>query len=173
MAVGDLIGAAVGVILLVIVAYLLVGSVISTALVVSNAQKSATLLEENQLKTDFTIVQTGLEQDSQYSTIDINCTITNTGNEVISDFTHMDIIVYDTGTNDFQLYTYSSALGAPGPGRSLTRVLMLSIHQNWIPGTRIGSLYGQRAHLPPGSRSPREMGYTRRHLSREERKYGS
>ncbi|MFY9750119.1 MAG: hypothetical protein WAK75_06340 [Methanoregula sp.] len=114
MAVGDLIGAAVGVILLVIVAYLLVGSVISTALVVSNAQKSATLLEENQLKTDFTIVQTGLEQDSQYSTIDINCTITNTGNEVISDFTHMDIIVYDTGTNDFQLYTYSSALGAPG-----------------------------------------------------------
>ena len=103
MAVGDLIGAAVGVILLVIVAYLLVGSVISTALVVSNAQKSATLLEENQLKTDFTIVQTGLEQDSQYSTIDINCTITNyTGDEVISDFTHMDIIVYDTGTNDFR-----------------------------------------------------------------------
>jgi flagellar protein FlaF len=111
MAVADLIGAAVGVILLVIVAYLLVGSVISTAQIVSNAQKSATLLEENQLKTDFTISQ------AEVNSTGINCTITNTGNEPISDFTQMDIYIYDSSTGNYQMYTYvSSTPGTPGPG---------------------------------------------------------
>ncbi len=57
MAVADLIGAAVGVILLVIVAYLLVGSVISTAEIVTNAQKSAHCRKKRRLRTDFTIIR--------------------------------------------------------------------------------------------------------------------
>jgi len=55
MAVADLIGAAVGVMLLVIVAYLLVGSTLSTAEIVTNAQKAVALQEQTQLRTDFTI----------------------------------------------------------------------------------------------------------------------
>jgi flagellar protein FlaF len=111
MAVGDLIGAAVGVILLVIVAYLLVGSVLSTAQIVTNAQKSATLLEEQQLKTDFTIGQAEVDATG------INCTITNTGNEPISDFSQMDVYVYDNSTGNYQVYRYvSSTSGTFGTG---------------------------------------------------------
>jgi len=109
MAVADLIGAAIGVILLVMVAYLLVGSVLSTSQIVTNAQKSATLLQEQQLKTNFAIGEPMIAGDSLYSTTDINCTITNTGNVVISDFAHMDVIVYDNSTSQFQLYRYSSS----------------------------------------------------------------
>jgi flagellar protein FlaF len=114
MAVGDMIGAAVGVILLVIVAYLLVGSVLSTTQIVTNAQKSATLLEEEQLKTDVTITQASTQTDTDLNTdMDINCTIINTGNEVISDFAHMDVYVYDNNTGTYQLYLYSTS-GASG-----------------------------------------------------------
>lgn len=103
MAVADLIGAAVGVLLLVIVAYVLVGSTLSIAETVTNAQKAAALQEQTQLRTDFSIINATTEHGS-----DINCTIKNTGSEIISDFKHMDVIVYDSGTMDYQLYPYSS-----------------------------------------------------------------
>ena len=115
MAVADMIGAAVGVILLVIVAYLLVGSVLSTSQIVTSAQKSATSLEEHQLKTDFTIGQAGIDATG------INCTITNTGNEPISDFSQMDVYVYDSDTGAYQLYRYASAPGTPGTWAILSR----------------------------------------------------
>ena len=105
MAVADLIGAAVGVLLLVIVAYLLVGSTISTAQIVTTAQKSVTLQEQIQLRTDFTIT------DATPSLSGFNCTIKNTGTEIISDFTHMDIIAYDNSSKNYQLYTYSNSGG--------------------------------------------------------------
>jgi flagellar protein FlaF len=110
MAVADLIGATVGVILLVIVAYLLVGSTISTAEIVTNAQKSATMQEEMQMRTEFTIADETITSDPSV----FNCTINNTGTEIISDFTHMDIIVYDnSSSNDYQLYPYNQN-GGPG-----------------------------------------------------------
>jgi flagellar protein FlaF len=92
----------------VIVAYLLVGSVLSTSQIVTSAQKSATSLEEHQLKTDFTINQAGLDSTG------LNCTITNTGNEPISDFSQMDIYVYDSSTGAYQLYRYDTSPGIPG-----------------------------------------------------------
>ncbi|MFA6363554.1 hypothetical protein [Methanoregula sp.] len=111
MAVADLIGAAVGVLLLVIVAYMLVGSTLSTAEIVTNAQKAVTLQEEMRLRTDFTIPETSevIPVEGGYT---FNCTINNTGKEIISDFRHMDVIVYD-GTNNYQLDTYSTVAG-PG-----------------------------------------------------------
>jgi flagellar protein FlaF len=102
MAVADLIGAAVGVLLLVIVAYLLVGNTISTAEIVTNAQKSVTLQEQAQLRTDFTITGPILDQSG------FNCMINNNGTEIISDFTHMDVIVYDNTSKNYQLYPYNS-----------------------------------------------------------------
>jgi len=107
MAVADLIGAAVGVMLLVIVAYLLVGSTLSTAEIVTNAQKAVALQEQTQLRTDFTIGEVIPEGAN------INCTINNTGKEIISDFKHMDIIVYFPSTG-YQVYPYSTTEGVPG-----------------------------------------------------------
>lgn len=107
MAVADLIGAAVGVLLLVIVAYVLVGSTLSIAETVTNAQKAAALQEQTQIRTDFTILNAWA--NGPY----INCTINNTGSEIISDFRHMDVIVYDSDARDYQLYPYS-ANGDPG-----------------------------------------------------------
>jgi flagellar protein FlaF len=113
MAVADLIGAAVGVILLVIVAYLLVGAVISTAQIVTTAQKSATLLEEQQLKTDIAISQS--PPPSAIGTL-LTFNVTNNGSEVISDFAHMDILS-NNGTVGYTYYTYTPVQyfdGVPG-----------------------------------------------------------
>jgi len=107
MAVADLIGAAVGVLLLVIVAYILVGSTLSVAETVTNAQKAAALQEQIQMRTDFSIDEAVADGP------DFNCTINNTGREIISDFRHMDVIVYDNDTRDYQLYLYN-ATGGPG-----------------------------------------------------------
>ncbi|MEI7858024.1 MAG: hypothetical protein WCH85_11055 [Methanomicrobiales archaeon] len=91
MAVAEIIGAAIGVLLLVIVAYMLVGSVLTTAEVVTTAQKDLTLHDEIRLRTAFTISDT--------SSPDTNFTykISNNGTEIISDFKHMDVLVKDTG----------------------------------------------------------------------------
>lgn len=109
MAVADLIGAAVGVLLLVIVAYILVGSTLSVAETVTSAQKAAALQEQIQMRTDLSIVNATVENGS-----DINCTIKNTGSEIIADFKHMDVIVYDNSTQDYQLYPYNSNYGISG-----------------------------------------------------------
>jgi len=109
MAVADLIGAAVGVLLLVIVAYILVGSTLSVAETVTNAQKAAALQEQIQMHTDLSIVNATVENGSG-----INCTIKNTGSEIIADFRHMDVIVYDNDTRDYQLYPYNADGGSTG-----------------------------------------------------------
>jgi flagellar protein FlaF len=159
MAVADLIGAAVGVILLVIVAYLLVGSTISTAEIVTNAQKTAVLQEETQLRTDFTISEINREDDYTF-----NCTINNNGTEIISDFKHMDVIVYD-GTNNYQLCTYST-VASPGtwtivgygnevihsheldPGESyIIRVTTLGISPHWFQITTGNGVYASKPLL--------------------------
>jgi len=108
MAFADLIGAAIGVMLLVIVAYLLVGSTISTAEIVTNAQKAAALQDQVQLRTGFTISDVNVDQST------INCTVKNTGSEIISDFTHVDFIVFDRNTSaGYITYTYNSGI-SPG-----------------------------------------------------------
>jgi flagellar protein FlaF len=114
MAVADLIGAAVGVLLLVIVAYMLVGSTLSTAEIVTNAQKAVTLQEQTQLRTDFTITQVTGASLVNVNDYTFNCTINNTGKEIISDFQHMDIIVYTRDTQVYQLCNYSTEISRPG-----------------------------------------------------------
>jgi flagellar protein FlaF len=109
MAVAGIIGAAVGVLLLIVVAYVVVSATITTAETVSNAQKDLTLQNEMRIRTVFTIT------DPQNSSSIITSNVSNTGTEIISDFTHMDVIVYDTGSNDYQVCTYdSSGSGTPG-----------------------------------------------------------
>jgi len=103
VAVAGIIAAAVGVMLLIVVAYVVVGATLTTAETVSNAQKDLTLQNEMRIRTAFTIT------DTQNSSSIITSNVSNTGAEIISDFRHMDVIVYDSGTNDYKICTYDSS----------------------------------------------------------------
>jgi flagellar protein FlaF len=107
MAVAGIIAAAVGVMLLIVVGYIVVGATISTAETVTNAQKDVTLKNEMRLGTAIDIT------DPLRLSSNITSNVTNTGTEIISDFRHMDVIVYDSGSNDFQVCTYNPG-GNPG-----------------------------------------------------------
>jgi flagellar protein FlaF len=109
MAVAGIIAAAVGVMLLIVVGYVVVGATITTAETVTSAQKDVTLQNEMRLGTAFTIT------DPQNNSSIITSNVSNTGNEIISDFKHMDVLVHDTGSNDYQICTYdASSSGTPG-----------------------------------------------------------
>ncbi|HSQ94115.1 MAG TPA: hypothetical protein VLL74_07465 [Methanoregula sp.] len=110
MAVSEIIGAAVGVILLVIVAYVVVGSTLIAGETVANSQKDLTIQQEARLRTSFAITD-------QYNLTDASilmANITNTGTEIISDFKHMDVIVYDRETGEYEVCTYDEAGGTAG-----------------------------------------------------------
>ncbi len=102
MAVAEIIGAAIGVMMLVIVAYMLVGSVLTAAEVVSNAQKDLTLLNEARMRTDISFFPSSVQI---INLIEPNLTfcLNNTGSEVIRDFTHMD--VFTTNSNGMTHYS--------------------------------------------------------------------
>jgi flagellar protein FlaF len=103
MAVSEIIGAAVGVILLVVVAYVVVGSTLIAGETVANTQKDLTIQLEARMRTSFTITDAYNATTSSYI---IHANITNTGSEIISDFKHMDVIVYDKQNQDYRICTY-------------------------------------------------------------------
>jgi len=101
MAVAEIIGSAVGVLLLVIVAYLLVGGTLSTAETVVAAQKDMTLLQEIRLGTHITI-------DSATSNATaITFSVINDGDEPISDISQIDIFSYNSTDKDYIHYRYN------------------------------------------------------------------
>lgn len=100
MAVAGIIAAAVGVMLLIVVAYVVVGATMTTAETVTSAQKDVTLQNEIRLGTALVI------SDPTHNTSNITANITNTGTEIIQDFNHMDVLVYDTGSGEYQICTY-------------------------------------------------------------------
>lgn len=104
MAVAEIIGTAIGTMLIIIVAYLLVGNVLNAAEVVSNAQKDMTLLQESRLHTDLSITNVTVSGSV------INLTITNTGTETISDFPHTDVFVYTVGGAGDSEYLYNATV---------------------------------------------------------------
>ncbi|MGA2918956.1 flagellar protein FlaF [Methanoregula sp.] len=106
MAVAELIGAAIGVLLLVTVAYLLVGGTLSTAETVVTAQKDITLLHEARLRTSISVT------DKEIDNNNLNISITNTGDEIVTDLPHMDVFSFDA-TNGYEHYTYSTNSGDP------------------------------------------------------------
>jgi flagellar protein FlaF len=104
MAVAEIIGAAIGTMLLIIVAYLLVGNVLTTAEVVSNAQKDMTLLDASRLNTDISLEYEGI--DTANTSPALNFTVTNTGNQIIYDFNHASVFSYATGDQAYQYYFF-------------------------------------------------------------------
>jgi hypothetical protein len=111
MAVSEIIGAAVGVILLVFVAYVVVGSTLFAAETMANAQKDITLLQESRMRTAFAISDAFNATTSSYI---IYANVTNTGSEIISDFKHMDVIVYDKESMTYDVCTYDATGGTQG-----------------------------------------------------------
>ncbi len=110
MAVSELIGAAVGVILLVVVAYVVVGSTLFAAETVTTTQKDLTIQQEIRMRTMIEISH--VEHNSSI----IEANITNTGSEIISDFKHMDVLVYDNDLGDhYALYPYAAGIPAVTP----------------------------------------------------------
>jgi flagellar protein FlaF len=125
MAVGEIIGAAIGILMLIIVAYLVVGSTLSTGELVVNTQKDVTLQNEARLRTDFSIVSATLDRQNGNVTVQIY----NNGKETISDYTHMDIY-FNNSTNPPILRTYGSGAGTwttlydPDPANDVIHPMM-------------------------------------------------
>lgn len=112
MAVAEIIGAAVGVLLLIVVAYVVVGSTLTAAETVSFAQKDLTQISETRLKTSISLNKSEANLAGQ----GLNFSVVNNGNEIIRDFSHMDILL-STGAESggYQHMTYdSSTCGKPG-----------------------------------------------------------
>jgi flagellar protein FlaF len=105
MAVAEIIGAAIGIALLVIVAYVIVGGTLSAGETIASAQKDLSQLSEVRMRTSITLNKSETSLAGQ----GLNFSVTNTGNEMIGDFTHMDILVR-TGAESggYQYLTYNA-----------------------------------------------------------------
>jgi flagellar protein FlaF len=134
MAVAEIIGAAVGVLLLIIVAYVVVGSTLTAAETVSNAQKDITLLNEARLRTSISLNRSEISNTT--SVLDFS--VTNTGNEIISDFNHMDLYTWDDSATGYKYYTYDKYIqGTPGTW-SIIQIENDIIHPNSLdPGEKM------------------------------------
>jgi flagellar protein FlaF len=111
MSAGPLIATGIGVILLVITAYILVGGTLGTTEVVVQAQSDLAIQQETRLRTGIEIRQTLLDSDAGTLYVEVK----NTGSEPVVDFTHVDVylinssepafIPYGTGPNTWSMVT--------------------------------------------------------------------
>jgi flagellar protein FlaF len=106
MPIGELIGAAIGIMLLIIVAYVVVGSVLVTSEISISAQRDIAIQNEIKANTRLEIPSYG---KSLGTGTPVTFFITNTGNEIIPNFTHMDIVANTNCT----LSGYPPVLSAP------------------------------------------------------------
>jgi flagellar protein FlaF len=161
MAVAGIIGGAIGVMLLIITAYILVNSVIYTAETVTNAQKDMTLLTEIRIGTAFTISNPSCTwEDPNYN---ITYGISNNGTKIISDFKHMSVIVKDsegyyfypykaasTGVYYWEISKYNNDVMHPGqldPGETFEVTLLDPDEPNWIQMTTGNGVYASKDKL--------------------------
>jgi heme/copper-type cytochrome/quinol oxidase subunit 2 len=90
MAGADVIEAAIGITLLLIVSYAVVGSIMTTAAVVSNAQMDMNRLQEERLDTNIKVTYSDYWWDGTYHEMEFR--IKNTGNKKI-DYTKLNIVI--------------------------------------------------------------------------------
>jgi flagellar protein FlaF len=132
MAVAEIVGAAIGVLLLVVVAYLLVGNVIVTSEIVTTAQKDITLQHESRLRTALNI------SDQKISGNIIKFNVTNTGSETVSDFEHMDVYSYNNSLLGYQHYQYDKNNFGHAGNWTKTQIQNDFVHPNQLdPGEKM------------------------------------
>jgi flagellar protein FlaF len=143
VAVAELIGAAIGVLLLVIVAYLLVGSTLSTAETVVTAQKDMTLLNDARMRTSIIVSDEWIDNSSY-----MNFNITNTGEGTVMDLPHLDVFSFDTLTGYTYLTYDSTKSGSPDPGTwQIVKFYNAHIHADEMdPGVTLWI----KANIPAG-----------------------
>jgi flagellar protein FlaF len=127
MAGAEIIGAAIGVLLLILVGYLMIGSALTTAEVVTSAQKDITIQNEARLQTVFAI--SGIYSTSS-KVLTVN--IVNSGSETIGDFSHMDVYVTPSGGSP--VYHSFSVIpgGVAGSSWSYTGISPDNIHPGML-----------------------------------------
>jgi flagellar protein FlaF len=108
MPAGEVIGAALGIVLLIIVAYVLIGSVMTTSEIVVAAQKDVSVAVEARGNTRMEVTSSLFQNEGA-----INITVENTGGETITDFNEMEIIT-TTNCDPVPLIHWFSTTGATG-----------------------------------------------------------
>jgi flagellar protein FlaF len=93
MGTASLVATAVGVLLLIITAYVMAGGTLSVAEVVATAEKEAISQHEVRIRTSIHIVSTSVETNMSRVIAEIE----NTGSEPIGDFLHTDVYLQQDG----------------------------------------------------------------------------
>jgi flagellar protein FlaF len=105
MGAGSLVTTAVSIVLLVIVAYAIIGGTLVTAEVVATAHKDQVQVQESRLHTSIAIVGHTADAGTLYLLVE------NTGSEPVLDFDRMTVFTAVEGTTPVY-YPYSTAGGA-------------------------------------------------------------
>lgn len=91
MAGAEVIGAAVSILCLIVVGYVLVGSILVTAEIVTDAQKDVALKIEERMRTNINITSAKVINSTH-----IEIQLQNIGQEPIRDFGHMDVQTFNS-----------------------------------------------------------------------------
>jgi flagellar protein FlaF len=139
MATASLIAASIGILLLVVTAYVLVGGTLATAEVVISAQQDAASHHEERIRTGITIART--LHVPGVSTLYV--LLENSGSEPITDFDHLDVYLSDGGTPTYHPF------GA-GPGTwSLVSIVPDVVHPNQLDPDEMMNISVPYAGNPP------------------------
>jgi len=132
MAGAEIIGAAVGVLLLILVGYFLIGSALTTAEVVTTAQKDISMQNDARLQTAIIINYLSFPTGNTFE-----FSLNNTGSESIKDFPHMDIFSYESSLG-YQRYTYTKSSTANAGEWTIIQFDRDFVHPNMLdPGEAV------------------------------------
>jgi flagellar protein FlaF len=126
MAAASLVATALGIILLLVTGYVLVGGALTSSQVVMEAQKDMTAAQVEMLGTGMEITAVSSSSNPIY------IQVTNSGNVPIDDFEHMDVFLYQSNAVPTRV-SYG-----PGGGDNTWQKLSISpdtVYKNqWDPG---------------------------------------
>ncbi|MDN7023382.1 flagellar protein FlaF [Methanoculleus sp. FWC-SCC1] len=94
MSVGSLVASGIGILMLIITAYILVGGTLGTAELVVMAQGDLAVQQEIRMRTNIDISATSLDEVGKALYVEV----ANSGNEPIVNFEHMDVYLVTTGS---------------------------------------------------------------------------
>ncbi len=92
MSAGPLIASGIGVLILVVTAYILIGGTLATTEVMVEAQSSLATVQEARMRTAITIQNTTIEDQTLYVEVE------NTGSEPVVEIAAIDVYLYAGGT---------------------------------------------------------------------------
>lgn len=122
MAFASVLASAIGILLLIITAYVLVGGTLTTTQTVVNAQADMTSIHVKMLGTTLQIENTNISAPGR-----LDLSLLNTGTEPVIDLVHMDVLIKSAGN--------APTLKTKDNGWTLVSIVPDTIHPNqWDPG---------------------------------------